>query len=106
MAQKKIREPFFSQIQKFRKTKMCKKNCFYRSFFGKIVFNMVFKVSTEQRIFNTLEFTKKKGTIENLNNFSLKTRPERKIANFLIPILQSFCDSLIQSLKNFKLRYK
>ena len=57
---------------------------------------MAFKVSTEQRIFNTLEYTKKKGTRE-FNNFSLKNRPELKIVNFLITVLQIFCDSVIQS---------
>ena len=31
--------------------------------------------------------------LENLNNFSLKIRPELKIANFLIAILRIFCDS-------------
>ena len=51
-------------------------------------------------IFNTLKYTKKKGTVENLNNFSLKTRPEqKKIANFLITVLRIFYDSLIQSLQ-------
>ena len=44
---------------------------------------MILKVSTGQRIFNTLEFTKKKGTRENLNNLSLEIRTELKNANFL-----------------------
>ena len=54
---------------------------------------MVFKVSTEQRILITLEYTKKEGP-ENLNNFSLKIRPELKIVNFLVTILQNFCKIL------------
>ena len=32
---------------------------------------MVFKVSTEQCIFNTLEYTKKKGTRELKKNFNI-----------------------------------
>ena len=55
---------------------------------------MVLKVSTEQCIFNTLEYTKKKGTRE-LKNFVLKIRPELKIVNLLITILRIFCDSLV-----------
>ena len=35
---------------------------------------MVLKVLIEQRIFNTVKYTKNKGTIEYLNNFSLKMR--------------------------------
>ena len=35
---------------------------------------MVLKVLIEQRIFNTVKYTKNKGTIEYLNNFSLKTK--------------------------------
>ena len=54
---------------------------------------MVLKVSTEQRIFYTLEYTKKEGP-ENLNNFSLKIRTELKIANFLCTILPNFCKIL------------
>ena len=42
---------------------------------------MDLKVSTDQRIFNTLEYNKKE--LENLNNFSLEIRPELKVANFL-----------------------
>jgi len=56
---------------------------------------MVLKVSIEQRIFNTLEYTKKKE-LENLNNFSLKISPELKITNFIITILPIFFDSVIQ----------
>jgi len=36
--------------------------------------------------------------LDNLNYFSLKIRPEIKIANVLITILRIFCDSVIQSL--------
>ena len=61
---------------------------------------MVFKVSTEQRLLITLEYTKKKGTRE-FNNFSLKNRPELKIVNFLTTILQIYCDSVIQSFLEF-----
>ncbi len=48
---------------------------------------MVLKVLTEQRIFNTLKYTKKKGTRE-----------------FKLKILRIFCDSLIQSLTIFRFR--
>ena len=48
---------------------------------------MVLKVSTEQCIFNTLEYTEKKGTREFKKKFSLKIRPELKIENFRITIL-------------------
>jgi len=46
-----------------------------------------------------LIFYTRRKELENLNNFSLKIRPELKIANFLITILRIFCDSVIQSLK-------
>ena len=60
---------------------------------------MALQVSTEQRIFITLEYTIKKGTeLEDLKYLYLKIIPELKIANFLITILQFFCDSVIQSL--------
>ena len=49
---------------------------------------MILKVSTEQRIFNILEYQRRKE-LENLNNFSVKIRPELKIANFLL----QFCKS-------------
>jgi len=39
--------------------------------------------------------------LDNLNNFSLKIRPKLKIANFLITILQIFCDSIF---KKFRFR--
>jgi len=42
--------------------------------------------------------------LDDLNNFPLKIRPELKIVNFLITILQIFCDSVIQALKNFRFR--
>ena len=44
---------------------------------------MGLQVSTEQRIFITLEYTSRKE-LEDLQNFSLKIKPELKIANFLI----------------------
>jgi len=56
------------------------------------------KISTEQFIFKTIEYAKKKGTRKFKKNFSLEIRPELKIANFLFRILQIFCDSVIQSL--------
>ena len=42
------------------------------------------------------------------NNFSVKIRPVAvlQIVNFLITILQIFCDSVIQSLKIFRFRKK
>ena len=43
--------------------------------------------------FFTSEYTMKKG----FNDLNLKIRPEPKIANFLITILRSFYDSVIQS---------
>ena len=53
--------------------------------------------STEQRIFITLEYILRRKELEDLKNFSLKIRPEPKIANFLITILQILCYSVIQS---------
>ena len=38
-------------------------------------------------VFNTLEYTEKKGAREFKKNFSLKIRPELKIENFRITIL-------------------
>ena len=59
---------------------------------------MVLKVSTEQRIFNILEYQRRKE-LENLNNFSLKIRPEQKNCEFFITILRIFCDFVSQSFK-------
>ena len=44
---------------------------------------MALQVLTEQRLFKTLEYTKKKGTKEIFQ----KIRPKLKIANFLFIIL-------------------
>ena len=83
---KKIHKPFFLSKSKIQKNKnVLRKYCF----------SMILKVSTEERIFNTLEYAKKKLGQVNLNNFSWKIRPELKIANLLISILQIFCDSLV-----------
>ena len=49
---------------------------------------------------STLEYTMKEG----FNGLYLKIRPELKIENFLITILQIFCDSVIQSFLNFRFR--
>ena len=43
---------------------------------------MALQVSTEQHTFITSEDTKKKGTIEDLKNFSLKILPELKLIKF------------------------
>ena len=59
---------------------------------------MVLKVSNEQCIFNTIKYKLRRKELDNLNYFSLKIRPEIKIANFLITILRIFCDSVIESL--------
>ena len=48
---------------------------------------MALQVSTEQRIFKTLDNTKKKGTRE-LKNCFLKNITELKIANFLLQFCQ------------------
>jgi len=45
--------------------------------------------------------TVRRKELENLNNFSLRIRPELKIANFPTTIMRFFCDSLIQSFLNF-----
>ena len=60
---------------------------------------MVLMVSTE-RVYLILQNVLRGKELENLNNFSLKIRPELKIPNFLIKILRIFCDSLIQFEKN------
>ena len=55
--------------------------------------------STEQRIFITLEYyTKKKLEQQDLKNLSLKISLELEIANFLITILQIFCNFVLPSL--------
>ena len=55
--------------------------------------------STEQRIFITLEYyTKKKLEQQDLKNLSLKISLGLEIANFLITILQIFCNFVLQSL--------
>ena len=48
---------------------------------------MALLVSTEQRMFITLEYTKKEGPRVFKEQFSIKITPELKIANFLITIL-------------------
>ncbi len=48
---------------------------------------MALLVSTEQRMFITLEYTMKKGPRGFKEQFSIKITPELKIANFLITIL-------------------
>ena len=55
---------------------------------------MVLMVSTE-RVYLILQNVLRGKELENLNNFSLTIRPELKIVNFLITILQIFCDSLV-----------
>ena len=64
-----------------------KQKCVYKLFLSKskIVWVLRFQLKTKQRIFNTLEYVRRKE-LENLNNFSLKIRLEPKIANFLITI--------------------
>ena len=58
---KKISKPFFLSKSKIQKNKnVLRKYCF----------SMILKVSTEQCIFNTLEYAKKKLGQVNLNNFS------------------------------------
>ena len=76
MAQKKIRKSFFSLKIKSSEKQKCafilflsKSKILLRLNHGitenwKNCFSMVLKVSTEQRLFNTLEYTKKKGTRE------------------------------------------
>ena len=56
-------------------------------FLCKICFSMALLVSTVQRMFITLEYTKKKGPRVFKEQFSIKITPELKIANFLITIL-------------------
>ena len=58
---------------------------------------MVLQVSTEQRIFKTLENILRRKELENLNNFSLKIRLELKIANFIITI----CEFSFNNFENF-----
>jgi len=110
MARKKIREHFFLSKSKVQKNKNVLINCFYpnlkfykdwitesqkickiviRKFaiFSSVIiftenfFSLVLKVSTEQRILNTLEWLRRKE-LENLNNFSVKIIPELKLRIF------------------------
>ena len=88
---------YFYRILKFCKYSQKIRNfLFLVHFFKKKLFSMAPQFSTEQRTFITLEYILRRKELEDLKLF-LKIRPEPKIANFLITILQILCYSVIQS---------
>ena len=74
---------------------------FWYNFYRKIVVQWFWRFQLNS-INSILKNIIRRKELENLNNFSLKIRPLLEIVNVLITILQIFCDSLIQSLTNFR----
>ena len=119
MAQKKIREPFFLSKLKVQKSKNVHINYFHRNlkifkdwikesqkirkivirkfaiFSSGLIFNeKLFKIFVYSKVLDAVQ----SKPLEPLKNyFSVKIRPELKIADLLITILQIFWDSVIQS---------